>query len=318
MENNNSAHMERLSFDDTNVYSSLEGSIHVARYSLAKAFCRGAKVLDVASGEGYGSHLLSKWGASEVHGVDVSEEAVARAKSKFGDDKCQFWCEQGENLCSIFSDHTFDLIVSIETIEHVTNPDMFLKNLKRLLKPTGVLVLTCPNDYWKFPGEQIGNPYHLKKYTYQDFLDMAQNHFGTPTQSLLGVALNGFGCLPLPLETAGESDSQIKMLASSSIEGYLLPGDIATSPDQTTASFYVGIWGGEVNQLAVLYPVSMKIFESIEISEYVQELERKVFSLKEEGSLLISKLESMHLEANMIIAEKDKKIKALLESIQSH
>lgn len=50
--------MERLDFKEMTKYSAVEACIHLNRYMIAKPFCENKRILDVASGEGYGSYLL--------------------------------------------------------------------------------------------------------------------------------------------------------------------------------------------------------------------------------------------------------------------
>src|SRR5574344_122099 len=55
---------------------------HMHRYLVARELARGKIVLDIASGEGYGSYLLSGV-ATSVTGVDIAEEAVRHAQAKY-------------------------------------------------------------------------------------------------------------------------------------------------------------------------------------------------------------------------------------------
>ena len=76
--------MERLGFEGGAGHSAIELGIHVARYSVVAELCRGRRVLDVACGEGFGSHLMvTRWGAASVHAVDVSAAALAQARALF-------------------------------------------------------------------------------------------------------------------------------------------------------------------------------------------------------------------------------------------
>src|SRR5688572_17038072 len=59
---------------------------HVYRYRFAASYAPGRRVLDIACGEGYGSAALLKAGAASVIGVDISAEAVAHARRKYGVD----------------------------------------------------------------------------------------------------------------------------------------------------------------------------------------------------------------------------------------
>ena len=74
------------------------------------------KVLDAACGEGYGSSLLAEE-AEEVTGLDIDKEAVENANHKYGNKKLSYLKGSIEELP--FEDHTLDVVVSFETIEHV-------------------------------------------------------------------------------------------------------------------------------------------------------------------------------------------------------
>ena len=117
--------MERLSFDAESSYSALESSIHISRYLFAKPFCVGKKVLDIACGEGYGSALMANWGAESVLGIDISPVAIDAAKAHFSQARTRF--VQGDIVQSdiLSAESDFDVIVCLETIEHVDDPEIF-------------------------------------------------------------------------------------------------------------------------------------------------------------------------------------------------
>lgn len=136
---------------------------HFVRYELARTLVSGKVVLDIASGTGYGSHILSKSYANKVVGVDVSKEAVRLASEKFKNDNLDFVVGDAESLS--FEDDSFDLVVSFETIEHLQNPQKFLEEIKRVLKNDGHLLISTPN----YDVSKNQNPYHLKEYTKEEF-----------------------------------------------------------------------------------------------------------------------------------------------------
>jgi SAM-dependent methyltransferase len=137
---------------------------HVYRYAFASRFVPGKRVLDIACGEGYGAAALKKAGAASVVGVDVSEEACAHARIKYGVDVRQGTAEQIP-----FPDVTFDVVVSFETIEHCSDPLRFLDECLRVLVPGGMLVISTPNKgiYGWAGGAQ--NPHHCSEMTEEEF-----------------------------------------------------------------------------------------------------------------------------------------------------
>lgn len=189
--------MERLSFSEENIYSGWEASIHVARYALAKDACQGRRVLDIACGEGYGSRLMLDWGATEVVGIDVSEETIAAAKIRFGCEGLRYLSGNAETVANLLAGEKFDLIVSLETIEHLHDPVAYLHALSKLRESSGVIIISCPNDWWYYPEANQSNPYHIRKYTYQDFLELTVPVLGQPDAVGLGVFASGFMNVPL-------------------------------------------------------------------------------------------------------------------------
>lgn len=81
-------------------------------------------------------------GNIRVAGVDVSREAIGQAKA-LGFDWCTFDAYDGRTLP--FPDASFDLAILVEVLEHVINKKSLLREIQRVLRPSGLLYLTTPN-----------------------------------------------------------------------------------------------------------------------------------------------------------------------------
>lgn len=257
--------MERLSFAEEGAYSGLEASIHIARYALARDVCRGRKVLDLACGEGYGSRLMRDWGAAEVVGVDVSEETVANARARFGRDGLRYLTGNAEEIEALLANEQFDLIISLETIEHLHNPVAYLEALKRLRAPDGEIYISCPNDWWYYPTAQQNNPYHVRKYSYEEFLALVTPVLGEPDALGLGLPVAGF--INVPIKAICPADawlSQMAMMASDEGRNAFVvpvePGSVAPG----NSSYFLARWGrgGDPIAGAGILPVSMDVFRN--------------------------------------------------------
>lgn len=115
---------------------------HFERYRFASQFAQGKRILDIACGVGYSSPILLEAGGATYQGVDIDEKLVAHATRVYGSDRANY---SVGNICAYGSDESYDLITCFETIEHVEDYRSALANLYRLLKPSGLLLVSSPN-----------------------------------------------------------------------------------------------------------------------------------------------------------------------------
>ena len=148
---------------------------HWHRYAWVLPWVDGLAVLDVASGEGYGSALLSQR-AHSVVGVDLDHTTVAHASQRYQSPHCRFI--QGSALDLPIDDDSIDAVVCFETIEHLDDHDGLMAEFKRVLKPEGWLALSSPDKASYSDQTGYNNPYHLKE-LYRDELErLLTGHFG--------------------------------------------------------------------------------------------------------------------------------------------
>ena len=147
---------------------------HWHRYLIAQQYVKGLRVLDVASGEGYGSHLLSLHAVSVV-GVDVSADAVAHATSRYPAENLKYVAASCVQIPE--PDASFDVIVSFETIEHIMEHEAFLREVDRLLMPGGLFIISSPNrpEYSDRTGYK--NEFHVKELDRAELKTLLDPHF---------------------------------------------------------------------------------------------------------------------------------------------
>lgn len=147
---------------------------HRHRYLLAARLTAGKDVLDIACGEGYGSALMANT-ARHVTGVDISPAAVNHARAKYERDNLRF--AAGTCAAIPLPDCAVDMVVSFETIEHHDEHEQMLREIRRVLRPNGLLVMSSPDksEYSDKPGYR--NPFHVKELYKEEFRTLLAAHF---------------------------------------------------------------------------------------------------------------------------------------------
>ncbi len=143
---------------------------HLSRYLAVSKIVEGKNVLDVASGAGYGSQMLAKE-ANSVEGLDYSKDAVVYARKNFPAKNLTY--SIGDALNMPYDDNVFDVVVSLETIEHLPDPDKFISEVKRVLKPNGLLIVSTPND----DEFMDGNEFHIHEFQFTELDRLIKTNF---------------------------------------------------------------------------------------------------------------------------------------------
>lgn len=158
-------------------------SAHLHRYLSVLELCKGKRVLDIASGEGYGSAMLIRNGAASVTGVDIDAAVTARANRVYAAPGLDY--RQGDIRKPLqLEDDSFDVIVCFETIEHIAEHDAFLKELDRVLASGGTLVISTPDARSSDP--EAPNPFHAKELAEDAFLALIGKTFAHVTTTYQG------------------------------------------------------------------------------------------------------------------------------------
>ncbi|MFU8764253.1 MAG: class I SAM-dependent methyltransferase [Haliea sp.] len=114
---------------------------------------RGERVLDLGCGEG--RHVISAYVLGEVHavGVDLSRQDLTTAQARFaefeepGNECKQLDLAEASALALPFPDASFDKVICSEVLEHIPDYRAALKEIRRVLKPAGLLCVSVPRRW---------------------------------------------------------------------------------------------------------------------------------------------------------------------------
>lgn len=178
--------------------------LHTYRYRFALPWVQNCRVLDIACGQGYGSRALLDGGAADVVGVDVCEEAVAIAREKYHVNAIL-----GSATAIPLPDRSVDVVVSMETIEHILEHEEFASEINRVLVPGGILVMSTPNhQYWLDMNHH--NPFHVKELFEEEFDGLLRRYFDD-------VSMYSQGCVsaaPCSLRAFSSANSRWRKVAA--------------------------------------------------------------------------------------------------------
>ncbi len=152
---------------------------HMGRYLFAKSYAVGKVVLDAACGTGYGTVILAEK-ARKVVGVDNSKDAITYCIENYRNPNVHFMQMDCSQLG--FSEGSFDTVVSFETLEHIPDMNMFLREIRGVLKPGGTLIISTPNRPL-YAVYNKGNPniYHYFELDEDEFRQILSKFFTIET-----------------------------------------------------------------------------------------------------------------------------------------
>ncbi|WP_394758880.1 class I SAM-dependent methyltransferase [Flavobacterium sp.] len=147
---------------------------HLHRYSMVFDYVKDKVVLDIASGEGYGSNLLSEH-ATFVYGVDIDEKCINDAKLKYKKNNIEF--KTGNTSKIPLENGSIDVVLSFETIEHHDEHEEMMMEIKRVLKPNGLLIISTPDKLYYSDKRKVENEFHVKELYKEEFTDLISKYF---------------------------------------------------------------------------------------------------------------------------------------------
>lgn len=133
---------------------------HLHRYAIALPLVAGKDVLDIACGEGYGTALLAGKGGN-VTGIDIAADVIEEAAKKYKGPGIQFITGLITGIPA--AANSFDLITCFETLEHISEHETALTELKRVLRPGGMLIISSPDKANYSDKRSYHNPFHKKE-----------------------------------------------------------------------------------------------------------------------------------------------------------
>lgn len=167
--------LERLDYE---VDEGFQVYLHKRRYELARKYLDEGTLLDIGCGFGYGTNFLS-FAHNSAIGIDISVDALLLARSRYTTPVFA----RADATGLPFKDQSFDTVVAMEVIEHITNQEAFMSEVLRVLTQHGMLILSTPNKknliarIASFLGVEVQkNPYHTKEFDYNELTRFLTSH----------------------------------------------------------------------------------------------------------------------------------------------
>ncbi len=279
---------------------------HRQRYESILSICAGKNVVDAACGEGYGSSFIAEKAACVI-GIDISHEAIENAKGKYQKENLHYYEASVERIP--VEDNWADVFVSYETIEHVTEDIQrkFLKEIRRILKKDGILIMSSPDkrNYSDIP--QFHNEFHVHELYFEEFDALLKRYFPNRKYYYQGMFCNSyiFG------KEQGISGREKKLILRES--------------DQTRSEYLIAVCGkrkGEADISSVIYDASNMYYllkdEVLQLKERLGEpgkiIEQKENYIGEQREKILE-MEKELREANGVIEQKENYIGEQREKI---
>ena len=176
---------------------------HLHRYASVLNLVRDKVVLDIACGEGYGSNLMADY-AKRVIGVDMADKVISDASQKYCKPNLGFVV--GDAAQIPLPDNSVEVIISFETLEHHTKHQEMFKEIIRVLKRDGFMIMSSPDkeSFLDHHCKGYVNIYHVKELTTQEFKSLVEGYFSNVTYYKQKTVI---GSLIVPEDGVGEFQS---------------------------------------------------------------------------------------------------------------
>ena len=150
---------------------------------MSKIFTKDMKVLEIATGTGMISINVAEY-VSSIEAIDFSPKMIETAKKKAVPSNLRFSIEDATELS--FADETFDAVIISNALHIMAEPELVLKNIRRVLKPNGILV--APSFSHGYIGEKAWkiNAFILKVIGFETYSKW------TPEEYVRFIEDNGF------------------------------------------------------------------------------------------------------------------------------
>jgi SAM-dependent methyltransferase len=166
---------------------------HVAAYALAEPFLPEGRVLDLGCGIGHSYHLLAP---RETVGVDISAEALA------GQERETVVADMRDLP---FAAGEFSSVLSVQSLEHVPDPERVLAEVVRVLEPDGVAIFVTPNRLTLGRPDEIIDPYHFREFDHAELRALCEPYFAR-------VRVLGLFGSPRYMEIVGDERAKLDRL----------------------------------------------------------------------------------------------------------
>lgn len=200
---------------------------HEVVYERLLQRCAGRDVLEAGAGEGYGANLIATV-ANRVVGLDYDESAVAHVQSRYP----RVEMVRG-NLAELpLEDESVDVVVNFQVIEHLWDQGQFVDECARVLRPSGVLLMSTPNRITFSPGRDTPiNPFHTRELNAAELTELLTDS-GFVVEAMLGV-YHGPGLRALDAKHGG---SIIEAQIARALADAPWPGDLLADVASVTTS----------------------------------------------------------------------------------
>lgn len=287
-----------LEFTGERYVPSQKGEIrheHLHRYAMALELAAGLDVLDVACGEGYGSSLLASR-AKSVIGVDVDRGTIEHARRTYAAASGLSFVEASATELPL-PDDSVDFVVSFETIEHLADQVGMLREIRRVLRPGGTVLISSPNREIYSNDRDYANEHHVRELDFEEFDALLAEFFESREYFAQRFVITS------TIVPTGDATSKSQSWISSGPtvrEGLPPPtrvmyhlahcGDAGAKQLKTGSFFYDIDQDLYVEQLSTLKWASGVDREYLSLQQHTLELDRKLLGKTAEADLLREEL----------------------------